>query len=60
MDYDIGYNPNTYIPKDLYLCTHVWILKPNRGNSLSSLYIGPYKVVERDFDNNLITILHVT
>ena len=48
---------NAYIPKDLTTCEYIWVKKPTLGSSLSRPYIGPFKVISKDFDKHVIVVL---
>lgn len=44
----INKNTNTYVPKGLETCTHVFINDMARIHSLQQPYHGPFKVIERN------------
>ena len=48
--------PNIYIPESLQDCTHVFVRRGGVQSSLSSPYIGPYRVVSRDNQNFKLSI----
>ena len=47
---------NSFVPKELEQCEHVWIKKPTLGSTLSRPYMGPFKVLNRNLKYNTIDI----
>ena len=48
--------PRVHLPEDLATCTHVFVRRGGVQSSLSSPYIGPYRVVSRNDNNFRIAI----
>ena len=47
---------DAHIPTELHNCSHVWIKKPVLGGTLSRPYIGPFKIVDRNFENHTLIL----
>ena len=47
---------SSHVPKDLSSCEYVWLRKPSLGSTLSRPYMGPFQVLSRNFDKNIIEL----
>ena len=49
-------NPRLHLPEDLNTCTHVFVRRGGVASTLSSPYLGPYRVISRNEFNFKIAI----
>lgn len=47
---------DAFVPQQLKSCTHVWLRRGIPCKNLQRPYIGPYKVINRNFENHTMTI----
>ena len=47
----------SHVPKELQTCEYVWLRRPTLTSSLHRPYVGPYKVLHRNFTNHTMTLV---
>ena len=48
---------SSFVPKEFHDCSYVWLSRGASTSSLQRPYVGPYKVIDRNFSNHTVKIL---